>query len=299
MTLLLTLAAAISAVPQSAQPLAPASCLPIERGDDGTPIIQASVNGGEPLAFILDTAASGTTIDPSIADRLKLPRDEKTETAHGMGGGIEVHFHRVAMLRAGPLAVSDLAVPALPAPEFESHAVAGLAGIDVFGAKRAVWSPANGCVSIGASGTPLPGGRWRKAAAQWVQPWKIMLPVKIGGVAGWALLDTGAQHTTLNPRFAERLRLDSDALKPGRTITGIDGRELPLSQAQVARVEIGPWRWGTAAVQVGALPVFDRLAMAGDTLAIIGMDWLSARRFAIDYGERSVWLGDDKLRRAF
>ena len=287
MTYLLALTAAALAT----SPAVPA-CLPLERGDEGTPIIRASVNGAQPLAFVLDTAASGTTIDPAVATRLALPREAGTESAQGMGGGIDVVFHRMTSLRAGPIAVLDLSVPALPAPDFRSHAVAGLAGIDLFGKQLAVWAPRDNCVSIRASGTRPTNGRWRKARAKWVQPWKIMLPVRIGRVDGWALLDTGAQYTTLNPRFAQRLGLDVTKLKPAGAIAGIDGRELELREARVDQARVGPWRWATPTVRVGALPVFDRLAMAGDTLAILGMDWLSDRRFAIDYGNRSVWLAD-------
>jgi len=268
------------------------ACLPLERGDEGTPIIRASVDGAEPLAFVLDTAASGTSIDPAVAKRLALPREPGTERAQGMGGGIDVVFHRMTSLRAGPIAVRDLSVPALPAPDFRSHAVAGLAGIDLFGKQLAVWAPRDDCVSIRASGTRPTDGRWWKARAKWVQPWKIMLPVRIGRVDGWALLDTGAQYTTLNARFAERLGLDVTTLKPAGTIAGIDGRALELREARVDQARVGPWRWASPTVRVGAIPVFERLAMAGDTLAILGMDWLSDRRFAIDYGNRSVWLAD-------
>ncbi|MBL8656708.1 MAG: aspartyl protease family protein [Altererythrobacter sp.] len=269
---------------------AAASCIALERGDEGTPIIRASINGTEPLAFVLDTAASGTTIDPAVAKRLALPNESGTQTAQGMGGGIDVVLHRILSLRAGPINAQDLSVPALPAPDFRSHAVAGLAGIDVFGKQMAVWAPRDNCVLVLANGTPLRDGTWHNARANWVQPWKIMVPVRIGRVDGWALLDTGAQYTTLNPRFAERLGLDVAKLKPAGAIAGIDGRELQLREARLDHARVGPWRWTSPTVRVGALPVFERLAMAGDTLAILGMDWLSDRRFAIDYGNRSVWL---------
>lgn len=268
----------------------PATCLPIETGDAGTPIIRARINGQGPFAFVLDTAASGTTIDPARAVQLRLPRDVKTEQAQGMGGEVEVHFHRIRSMEAGPVVLSDAALPVLAAPAFDSHDVAGLAGVDLLADRLTVWMPGSGCVRVGAGGTQPRGATWRRVAVKWLRPWKVMLPVRIGGVSGWGLLDTGAQHTTLNPVFARQAGLDPGRLRPGGEITGIDGRPLPLLEGEIGDVSIGPWQWRRRSVRVGALPVFDRLGEAGDALAILGMDWLAAEGFAVDYRSQSVWL---------
>lgn len=282
------LAALAAAVPAQAEEAW--SCLPIETGDEGTPIIRAKINGQGPFTFVLDTAASGSTIDPARAAQLGLPRDARTEQAQGMGGGVAVHFHQIRSLEAGPIQLRDIVVPALPAPSFDSHDVAGLAGVDLLADRLTVWTPASGCVRIAPGGTQAVLAKWRPVAAKWLQPWKIMLPVRIGGVEGWGLLDTGAQYTTLNPAFARKAGLDPVRLRPGGSIEGIDGRPLPLLQGEAGDIAVGPWRWQRRTVRVGALPVFDRLAGAGDTLAILGMDWLAQKGFAVDYRNQSVWL---------
>jgi predicted aspartyl protease len=265
------------------------TCLAIERGDQGTPVIAARVNGGEPLSFILDTGSSGTTIDPATARRLALPRDAATETAQGMGGEITVRYHQVASLDAGPLSLRRVALPSIDAPELTSHRIVGLAGTDLFGDRLTWWTPGSGCVTIAPGGRRPAGHGWRRVAVNWVQPWKIMLPIRIGNADGWALLDTGAQYTTLNPAFATAAGIDPAKTRPAGSIAGIDGRELPLTEATVAGVQVGMWRWTSARVRVGNLPVFGRLAMAGDRLAILGMDWLEARGFAVDYRTKTVW----------
>ncbi len=276
------------AVPAQAEEAS--ACLPIEIGDEGTPIIRARINDQGPFAFVLDTAASGSTIDPVRAAQLGLPRDAKTEEAQGMGGGVAVHFHRVGSIAAGPIMLRDAVVPALPAPAFESHDVAGLAGVDLLADRLTIWAPGSGCVRIGPGGAQAVSPQWRPVEVKWLQPWKIMLPVRIGGVDGWGLLDTGAQYTTLNPAFARRAGLGPTSLRTGGSIAGIDGRPLPLLQGEVRDIAVGRWRWQRRTVRVGALPVFDRLAGAGDMLAILGMDWLAQEGFAVDYRNRSVWL---------
>lgn len=268
------------------------TCLALERGDAGTPVIQATINGQGLYAFILDTAASGTSVVEEVAARLALPRDAETEKAQGLGGETEIHVYRVADLRAGPLALTDHRAAGLPDFGFESHAVAGLAGVDLFGERLTVWSPATGCVRIGPGGSAPEGDGWTPIQATWTRPWKIMLPVRIGGVDGWGLLDTGAQHTVLNPVYGARLGrvAGSDRVRPGGEIFGVDGRALPLLEADVDAVTIGPWAWPTRSLRIGAMPVFDRLGGADAPLAIIGIDWLADREFAVDYATRRVWL---------
>jgi predicted aspartyl protease len=283
--------AALILVPtaRAAPSFADGTCLAIQHGDGGTPVITARVNRSAPLAFILDTGSSGTTIDPATARRLALARDAVSETAQGMGGGVTVHYFRVASFDAGPLALRDVALPSIEAPELTSHPIVGLAGTDLFGDRLARWTPGSGCVTITPGGTPPAGTGWRRVEVNWIQPWKVMLPIRIGGVDGWAMLDTGAHYTTVNPAFASAAGIGPARLKPAGSIAGIDGRDLPLSAATIADVRVGAWQWRSAQVRVGDLPVFGRLSMAGDRLAILGMDWLAARGFAVDYKTRTVW----------
>lgn len=281
---------ALSLVAGGARAGAADECLAITRG--ASPVIEAMVQGQGPFSLVLDTAASGSTLDEETVARLKLPRDAETETAQGMGGPTDVRLYRLGSMSAGPLTLTDVTVPGLPGPEIEGQSVVGLAGIDLFGSALAVWTANGTCVEVKASGA-LPGADWRRVDVKWTRAWKIMLPIRIGGVDGWGLLDTGAQYTVLNPVFAERLGLTqaSGRLREGGEIWGIDGRALPLSLAEVEDVKIGQWSWARQTLKVGAMPVFGRLGDASEPLAIIGWDWLADRSFAIDYGAQAVWQG--------
>ena len=270
----------------------PEGCLPYEAGTGGSPVIRAMVEGQGPFAFVLDTASSGTTVDAVTAGRLSLVRDAETETAQGMGGAMDVKFHRVELLTAGPLALTDFVAPEIPPPDLDSHEIVGLAGVDLFGNALAVWNETPGCVTIGVSGTRPGGDGWRPVAVEWVRPWKIMIPIRIGSVEGLGLLDTGAQHTVLNPAFAARLGLteESGRLVSGGEITGIDGRPMPLFTAEADDVSVGEWHWDRRTLSIGDLPVFSRLGELDAPLAIIGVDWLGDQAFAIDYGTQALWL---------
>jgi aspartyl protease len=272
-----------------------ALCLPLERGDADAPVIRASLDGQGPFFFVLDTASSGTTIDEAAAVRLGLARDVETEQGQGMGGAVETRLYRVGRLQSGPLSLDNYISPGLPPPAFASHVLTGIAGVDVLGRRLAVWDPGQGRVTLGRSGDRPGNAGWTKIEVRWLKPWKVMIPVDAGGVRGWGLVDTGAQHSVLNPAFAAALGLTepSGRLRDGGEISGLDGQPMPLRQADLAGVRIGSWRLSGRPVRIGALPVFDRLGGGGQPLMVIGMDWLRDRAFAIDYGAETVWLRSD------
>ncbi|WP_434418168.1 retroviral-like aspartic protease family protein [Nannocystis pusilla] len=270
--------------------------LALQSGDGSSPIVTVTANGVGPFHLVLDTAASGTTLDADAVARAKLPRDAATEQAEGIGGSVEVRLRKVAAVDAGPLRLRNATIAELPAPAFESHRVSGLGGIDLFGARLAVWDFAGMSVSVSPSGA-LAGAApcWRPLEVHWMRPWKVLAPITLDGRDGHALIDTGIQQTILNPVFAEALGLSAGslALPVDGEVTGIDGRPMPLLLARIGDARVGAWSWTDQPVHVADLPVFQRLGDPAAPLAVLGMDWLRGKRFAIDYGQEKVWQAAD------
>ncbi|HYD46257.1 MAG TPA: retropepsin-like aspartic protease [Phenylobacterium sp.] len=277
----------IAALPVNA---AERTCLPYQAGDGGNPVIALSVNGRPSVWLVLDTAASGTTLDKAAISEMGLGLIAPADTGEGMGGSMAVRLFEAEEVKAGPVVHRNFTIVEVPAPAFDSHPVVGIAGVDLFGPALTVWD-GSGCVHILPGGGRPDGPGWRRLDARWLQAWKVLLPISIDGVAGWGLLDTGAQSTVLNTTFAKRLGLTDkpDQLKPRGSIAGLDGRELPLSSADVADLHIGPWRWARQNVGVADLPVFQRLGSADEFLAVIGADLLADKAFALDYASKVLW----------
>lgn len=116
-----------------------------------------------------------------------------------------------------------------------------------------------------------------------------MVPMQIGNTTGWGFIDTGAQKTILSPGFARAIGLSGAAPKIDDTITGVDGRPTPLTAYTVSGATVGKWRFGRSELRTAALPLFDRIGGMEARVAVIGMDWIAARPFAIDYGKQRVW----------
>ena len=267
----------------------PGDCIVVARGDGGSPVIEARINGAGPFAFVLDTGSSGTTLDDSRIKQLGLVPDRASEQAAGMGGVVDVDLFRLRSFESGPLVARDLIVPGLAAPSFGSHDITGLAGVDLFGRTLAIWDLGWSCIRLAPAGSRPAGRGWRSPVSKWLKPWKVLLPVRIGNAAGWGLLDTGAQKTIVSPGFARAAQLDAAIVKGRSTISGVDGRATPLLEYEVANARVGTWRFGRATVSVAALPVFDRLGGMDEAVAVIGMDWIADKPFALDYGRQKMW----------
>lgn len=264
----------------------------LERGDGMSPVIRATVNEAGPFAFVLDNGASGTTLDPATTERLGLPRDAATETAQGLGGPTDVRLYRARSIRAGGLEVKDAIVPAVPAPDFDSHDIVGLAGVDLMGARTILWDLGAMRIAHGAA-PPTAPACWTPVASDWVRPWKILVDVEIGGVAGKAMIDTGLQKTTMNRVFARALGLDKTMTRSDG-VSGLDGRSIDTFRAVAPRATMGPWTFENASIEIADLDLFNRLDDAAAPRMVLGADWLAGKRFAIDYAGQRVWLIADE-----
>jgi predicted aspartyl protease len=249
------------------------------------------INGAGPFAFVLDTGAGGTSFTPSVAASLNLPVDGAAEQAGGLGGSIDIHLHRVDAIEVGPFSMRDVTLAALPGPTFESHPVIGLAGIDLF-KDQVIWWDLGAMRAHAAHTGQMVQDRscWQQIEANWMRPWRVLLPVSVNGVEGMAMLDTGAQQTIINASFAEALALGA-RMEPDGEITGVDGNPVPLMRGQIDNAQIGPWRWDNRELHVAELALFGRMGAPSEHFMLLGMDWLDGRRFAIDYGTEEVWLG--------
>lgn len=290
MTILMAIVATMATQAGLSKAIPPPSmgCLPIERADGGSPVITAKVNDAGPFAFVLDTASSGTTLDDRRIARLQLVPDGPAEQAEGMGGAIDVRLYRLRRFQVGPLVIEDMIVPGIASPSLGSHDIAGLAGVNIFGQRLATWRWDRSCVQIGKSGSGPAGPGWKPLRSRWLKPWKVMIPVQIGTAHGWGLLDTGAQKSILSPGFARAAGIGKPDTATAGGITGIDGRETALVAHEVTAM-VGSWSYRNVGVNVAALPLFDRLGGMNEPVAVIGMDWIGSRQFAIDYGAARVW----------
>lgn len=202
---------------------------------------------------------------------------------------VNVRTHHVSEAAFGPLSLQDVELAALEGPVFESHTIAGLAGVDLFADRTVWWDLERYSVSLTPGGeAPVSDPCWQLVDSEWMRPWRVMVPVVIDGISGMAMLDTGAQKSVINNAFATAIGGERAIADEG--ITGIDGRSIDLMLVKVARASIGPWQWEQPPLQTAELAVFDRMGAPTNNFMLLGMDWLRGHRFVQDYRQQKVWL---------
>ena len=113
----------------------------------------------------------------------------------------------------------------------------------------------------------------------------VVVDGQIGNLDGLKfILDTGATHSLIDRKVADRLHLKR---RSGEVISF--DRHIPVEWAIIPELRVGPMRTGTLRVMVVKLAEYSDLAEHAD--GIIGLDLLSqSKKFTIDYDTRTVSL---------
>jgi aspartyl protease len=109
--------------------------LTIVRGSDHSTLatVPVTINGKGPYAFVLDTGASISLVDASVARQLNLPRSGGRQPVSGVGGTELVAFVVVTTWKAGSVALprSTIGSGSLPSGQADNR-VSGLLGSDIW-----------------------------------------------------------------------------------------------------------------------------------------------------------------------
>jgi predicted aspartyl protease len=250
---------------------------------------------GEPITLLVDTGAERTLLTEATVDRLHLPRDFQHATrTFGIGsptatwdaklrngielGGTEFPVDRVTV---GRFAINEAA---------GNHAD-GLLGADILLPfdidlnlplhEMALYRPRHGCRDA-----PPP---WHEAyvAVDGVSTRqdRLLLPFELDGTRGTALLDTGAQMSSISQHMAERVGLLEADLASDRTVMahGAAPDQIPVRIHRFTTFRVGP-----AEMHAPALPVVPMSSGMGD--ALIGGDFLRGRRVWVSFSTQQLFL---------
>lgn len=272
--------------------LAPATSIdaaPLTVAASGHPVAPASVDGGPAAAFIVDTGAEGSAVYRWFAERHTLPL-VGTERLDGQTGAATLPMRAVRSVaidrvRSGALRVVELA------DQSDRRMVAGIVGLDVmrghlvefdFPGRRVLFHDRSAADRI-----TRPLGKPIQAVK--VTGGLLAISVRLNGVTGHAVIDTGARESRANEAFARAAQLAAtDA--PVRSIRGATDRPAVLRTAEVSRMQVPGHDIGATTVKVADLPVFATFGWARQPAMLLGFDHLRRFRMLIDADSGHVWL---------
>ena len=274
---------------------APVEAAPMEVLPSGHPIAEVSIRGSQKLRFIIDTAASSTSILPrlraAMADTLKTVGNQSLS---GAAGQTEITTLAIERLSVDGREFQKLTAFALPPSPVDDLGVDGVLGADV--------------IARFAVEMDMPGRSWQLAESATPAMLEGMLPavpitldealtprlsVEIEGVSVPAILDTGAKGTIMNWAAARSIGLtpDSKRIASASQVQGVTTHGTNSGIATFDDFRIGAMRKTGVSLRIADLPVFGALGFKdGEPAIIIGIDALADRRFVIDHPGKRLFI---------
>ena len=247
-----------------------------------------------PLTLILDTGAELTVLTPAAAERIgaQPPRYEINHQLRGIGSTLATREVELSSFAAGDVALQwrRLLVAPVSIAAASTGALDGLLGADALSDfdidldlphHRLTFYEKQGCPAAAPSWTgPYTGIAASRSAAD-----RLFFPIQVDGSRFTAIIDTGAQMTTISTAAARTLGITAAMLAHDRSITsrGAAGEQQASYLHRFARLDLG-----TEAIRSPEMIVTD-LALA-DADIILGSDLLAARRLWLSYGAQRVFL---------
>ena len=249
---------------------------------NGVPTASLSANG-HPMTLIIDTGAQRTVLTPAAAQRVgaQPPSVEFKRQMRGIAGTLQTNEVELNSFFAGNVALPwrrVLVAPVTIMSKPSSGPLDGLLGADVlsdfdidldFPGRRITFYEKQSCPSA----VPEWAGSYAEINTGRSLADHLFFPVRIDGRQIVAIIDTGAQRTTLSTAAAQRLGVSEAILARDRSITarGAAGEQLSSRVHRFLSLEIGG-----EVMRSPELVVADIAPKDADI--VLGIDFLSSRR---------------------
>ena len=253
-------------------------------------IVTAGIDG-KWVRLLVDTGAERTAISKEAADRLGLARDQENMTKMtGVGGTYTAHDAIIPGLVLGGVRFPLQRMPVNHlrlGPELQ---IDGLLGSDVLLAfdldinvpeRRLTLYRPRRCPDVRPPWTE----NANRVSGIRAERDRLLIPLTLDGVDGMAILDTGAQATTIGPRMARRLGLTPDAmaLDPVVEQHGAGPGSATSRLHRFTLLRVGPA--SATNPRLAVLP-----ADVGVEDALVGEDFINGHRIWMSFATREVFI---------
>lgn len=276
--------------------------IPLHRSRAGHLFVYASVEGGTPAAFLLDTGAPRSSITPRIRDALDR-QDEpgRAGLTIGVGGRTQtVPLLELERIVIGPLEHRTLEVDVLDAAsladDLPGEPVGGILGMNFLTRHDVAIDLSRDLLRLYPPGEMerLAGARLAGLQAVGIVTdyarWGVFVEARIdGGPTVLAKLDLGAAFSTLNRAAAEDAGLDLDEheILESRMAVGTDDRPIQCRRYRFEELDIG-----ALVVQHPTLMVCDLLQDLEERipLVLLGLDLLADRELWFLFSDHRLYI---------
>ena len=246
---------------------------------DNRPMAEVNINGVTTTA-LLDTGATIALIDHDLfdAEAVELSKERQTLIL-GIGGQKLYPTARLDQLSVGRKHWAGLKVAVNQTDRFPVKQ--SVIPISVFDENVVDFDFLNNRVHI-YDGRPKRVRKGRRSTVSYSTEQRlIFIDVKVNGVKGKALIDTGADVSFANPIFAEQARATL-SLEDTQRMRGSDLTNQIASVYVFRKFDFGRNRVAKFKFPVLNTELFDHLGYGDEPMMIIGMDLLQHMRLQVD-----------------
>jgi predicted aspartyl protease len=257
--------------------------------------VQAKIND-EPVMMLVDSGAERTLLTEATVARLHLPRDMQHAT-RTFGIGSPTATWDAKLPNGIVLGTTRFPMDTVTVGRFDINegpggtTVDGLLGADILLAFD---------IDLDLPARLVTFYRARRGCPDAAPPWKgpfiaisgvttrrdrLLLPFQLDGVTGMAVLDTGAQISSVSRTMAERMGLAPADMAADRTVMahGASPDQVPVHIHRFRELNVGP-----AVMNGPVLPVVPMTAGMGDGL--VGADFLRGRRVWLSFSTHRIFV---------
>lgn len=269
--------------------------------DQGSLMVPVKLEGIR-ARMLIDTGSERTTMDPFVANLLKLP-DNPTHLTRltGVGGATEARRDVVLPeLSIGDVTFNAVSLALVDSPPIKGPPISGLLGSDLLLPLDLDFDFIDGTLALyqpgGCGGEPV---MWKLPATRipLVRSGRLaIVRAIINGTELSAVIDTGANASIVLAEGADRLGLSSGSLAadPSSTGHGVGGKPVAIH-----RHHFRDFRLGDITINEPILSVSDRRLPGIDML--VGLDVLRRQRMWLSHTAGAVFFersGSNFIRRA-
>lgn len=270
--------------------------VPIEQNEAGYYVTPVIVNGVASVNAIIDTAATVAMIQSRAANEagMETPAgDAGLVPVFGLLGEREFPLVGIAQVEAGGIGLSNLAAAYNHREEMPGAPLVIPAG--AFSGDVLDFDFPNGRFAVydgRPEGDPGNSGRGNLI----VENGLFFTDVRVNGVKGRALIDTGSPFTFINSEMAKASRArPEDELT--RQLLGATGGRMEVSISSVKRLSVARFGISRLNMIVADPPLFESLGLSDEPAMLIGLDMMSMFRVQIDLGRGYLMLTPEEGRR--
>jgi predicted aspartyl protease len=256
--------------------------------------VDARIND-ERVTLLVDTGAERTLLTEAAVDRLRLPRDPHHATrTFGIGSPTAAWDARLPNgIVLGP---TRFPVDSVTVGHFGINQVAGGSADGLLGADILLAFD----IDIDVPAHRITFYRARRECPDATPPWnepyvaiagvstrrdRLVVPFKLDGADGTAVLDTGAQVSSISRSMAARIGLADSAMAGDRTVMahGASPDQVEVRIHRFSELQVGP-----AVMRDPVLPVVPMAGGMGDGL--VGGDFLRGRRVWLSFSAQRLFV---------